>query len=125
MLQLVLLSWPLTPVTPLEDCVLLNAVVAISPGPPVDVDFRPGPLPEFASITHGAEPEQVVNGTAPAPACELAVVPKNKVAAAIEAASAPNRFTLNIIKTPSVERWNQMRPPAGGRYFLTGDCARL
>jgi hypothetical protein len=97
---LVLRSCPLIPVLPLEDDVLLNDVVAISPGPCADVDLRPGPLPEFESVTHGEELEQLVNGTASAPVRELAAVPKNNVAAAREAAIVPNRFTLNIIEVP-------------------------
>ena len=97
---LVLRSCPLIPVLPLEGDVLLNDVVATSPGPSADVDLRPGPLPEFESVTHGEELEQLVNGTASAPVRELAAVPKNNVAAAIEAAIVPKRFTLNIIEAP-------------------------
>jgi len=93
-------SCPVRPATPLANVVLLNAVRPTAPGPIADVDLSPAPVPEFESVTHGEELEQLVNGTASEPARELAVLPKTNAAAVSEAAIVPNRFPLNIIEIP-------------------------
>jgi hypothetical protein len=89
-------SVPLTPDVPLDDDVLLNDVLPRSPVPWADVDFKPGPVPELVSVTHGDALEQLVNGPTSAPARELAPFTTNIPATANAIASEPNRVQLNI-----------------------------
>src|SRR4029077_18951252 len=89
-------SCPVSPATPLASVVLLNAVRPTAPGPPAEVDLRPAPEPAFASVTHGDELVQLVNGPTADPARELAVLPTNSAVAVSAAATVPSRLTSNI-----------------------------